>query len=159
MGYSFRREGDAVEAALRQNRAEPSVELVADLAARVSAAQPTPHRGSRFAFAAAAVVFVFGTFLSFGGLAYAASGSGAAAQKTAAVTSTSAAADQYGEQKVAEPTTKPTEPTSNVAGATASSPPKSGTLPFTGVGLGSTVLVSLSLVGFGVYLRRRETRE
>jgi hypothetical protein len=158
VGYSLRRREDTVEAALRANRAEPSVELVADLAARVSAAERSTHRSSRFAFAAAAVVFVFGTFLSFGGVAYAASGSGAAAQKKAAVTSTSAAADQYGEQQVANPA-EPKAPTSNVAGATASTPPKSGTLPFTGVGLGSTVLVSLTLVGFGVYLRRRESRE
>lgn len=157
MGY-LRRRGDTVEAALRANREEPSAELVAGLTSRIAAAQPHTHRGSRFAFAAAAAVFVIGTFLSFGGLAYAASGSGAAAQQKAAVTSTSAAADQYGEQQVANPT-EPKEPTSNVAGATASTPPKSGTLPFTGIGLGSTVLVSLTLVGFGVYLRRREARD
>ena len=131
------------------------------------------HRGSRLAFASALAVLVIGTFLSFGGAAYAANG---ATQAPATPASTSAAADEYGDQAVAEvPLTPPTapksqeptsqkptsqEPTTQVEGATATAPAqKSGTLPFTGVGLGSTALVSLLLVSLGVYLRRRESRE
>jgi hypothetical protein len=113
------------------------------------------HRRSRFAFGAALVVLVMGTFLSFGGAAYAASG---ASEKPTSTASTSAAADEYGKQPVAQVLTPPT---ARVAAATASTTadPKSGTLPFTGVGLGSTLLVSLLLVSLGLYLRRRESRE
>lgn len=139
------------------------------------------HRASRLAFASALAVLVIGTFLSFGGAAYAATGT---AQKPMAPTSSAAA--QYGNEPVAQvpltPPTAPTseeptsqeptsqeptsqepksqEPTTQVEGATATAPAqKSGTLPFTGVGLGSTALVSLLLVSLGVYLRRRESRE
>jgi hypothetical protein len=163
----FTRESDPLEVVLRKNRAEPRGELVADLAARVSAMPAHRQSGSRFAFAAALAVLVVGTFLSFGGAAYAASGQTAGAQNPATPVSTSAAADEYGEDAVAQVQTPPTTPTtpttpktSEVAGATASSPPaKSGSLPFTGVGLGTTALVSLLLVSLGVYLRRRESRQ
>jgi hypothetical protein len=179
----FRTRGDAVEVALRADRPEPGAALVADLSAFVSASPMEVHRGSRLAFASALAVLVIGTFLSFGGAAYAANG---ATQAPATPASTSAAADEYGDQAVAQvpltPPTAPTseeptsqeptsqeptsqepksqEPTTQVEGATATAPAqKSGTLPFTGVGLGSTALVSLLLVSLGVYLRRRESRE
>ncbi len=164
----FTRENDPLEVVLRKNRAEPRGELVADLTARVSAMPAHRQSGSRFAFAAALAVLVVGTFLSFGGAAYAASGQTAGAQNPATPVSTSAAADEYGEDAVAQVQTPPTTPksskttpkTSKVEGATASSPPaKSGSLPFTGVGLGTTALVSLLLVSLGVYLRRRESRQ
>lgn len=168
MRRPFRSRGDAVEVALRADRPEPGAALVADLSAFVSASPMEVHRGSRLAFASALAVLVIGTFLSFGGAAYAANG---ATQAPATPASTSAAADEYGDQAVAEvPLTPPTAPkseeptsqgpTSQVEGATATAPAqKSGTLPFTGVGLGSTALVSLLLVSLGVYLRRRESRE
>ena len=178
MRRPFRTRGDAVEVALRADRPEPGAALVADLSAFVSASPMEVHRGSRLAFASALAVLVIGTFLSFGGAAYAANG---ATQAPATPASTSAAADEYGDQAVAQvpltPPTAPTseeptsqeptsqeptsqEPTTQVEGATATAPAqKSGTLPFTGVGLGSTALVSLLLVSLGVYLRRRESRE
>lgn len=178
MRRPFRTRGDAVEVALRADRPEPGAALVADLSAFVSASPMEVHRGSRLAFASALAVLVIGTFLSFGGAAYAANG---ATQAPATPASTSAAADEYGDQAVAEvPLTPPTAPkseeptsqeptsqeptsqtpTTQVEGATATAPAqKSGTLPFTGVGLGSTALVSLLLVSLGVYLRRRESRE
>lgn len=161
MRSPFKSESDAIEVALRKSRPAAGDELVAELTAMVSAASVQPHRRSRFAFAAALAVLVVGTFLSFGGAAYAASGQAAASQKPAAPAAKSAAADEYGSQDVAQvPLTPPKTPsTSGVAGATASDPAKSGTLPFTGVGLGSTLLVSLLLVSLGVYLRRRESRE
>jgi hypothetical protein len=162
---SITSERDAVERILRSARPEPTAELVADLSARVAESQQQVRRGSRFAFAAALVVLVVGTFLSFGGAAYAAAGQTVSSQKSAASAGTSSASDEYGTQAVATvpPTSSgSTSPgsTSSVAGATASAPPaQSGTLPFTGVGLGSTVVLSLLLVSLGVYLRRRESRE
>ena len=157
MRSPFKR-GDAIEVALRTDRPEPGAALVADLSAFVSASPMEVHRRSRFAFASALAVLVIGTFLSFGGAAYAANG---ASQQPATPASTSAAADEYGDQAVAQvPLTPPKDPTSQVEGASATAPAqKSGTLPFTGVGLGSTALVSLLLVSLGVYLRRRESRE
>lgn len=169
--------GDAVESALRAGRPEPTDELVSDLSALVSASPGYAHRGSRLAFAAALAVLVVGTFLSFGGAAYAANET---AQSSATPSSpASAAQDEYGSQPVAKvppappqnPTqnTKPetvtqtpattTNPTSEVKGETATAPTKSGTLPFTGIGLGTTVLLSVLLVTLGVFLRRRESRE
>ena len=159
----FKSESDPIEVALRRNRVEPGVEFVAQLTARVSAADRTQSRGSsRFAFSAALAVLVVGTFLSFGGAAYAASGEVTAAQKPAASAAKSAAADEYGSQDVAQaPVATPKDPpTSAVAGVSTTAPAAtSGNLPFTGIGLGSTLLVSLLLVSLGVYLRRRESLE
>jgi hypothetical protein len=115
-------------------------------------------RWSRAAFVAAFVVLVVGSFASFGGLSYAASG-GTHALRTVARAATghkvvvrnSSAASQYN-----------TKPTGQVAGvhktkthkAVLAAPVKSGTLPFTGISLLVTVLLSLALTAGGFMIRR-----
>jgi len=120
-------------------------------------------RWSRAAFVAAFVVLVVGSFASFGGLSYAASGS-AHALKTVAhvatghkvVVHTSSAASQYDNK-----------PTGQVLGvkkakhhkAVLAAPVKSGTLPFTGISLLVTVLLSLALAAGGYFIRRAGRNE
>jgi hypothetical protein len=119
--------------------------------------------GSRVAFAAAITTFMLGTFASFGGLSYAASGASTAAQavervvveQVPLVRENSAAADQYG-PAVTPPAE---EEAASVAGTVAGAEAASGTLPFTGVSLAMTLLISLGLIGGGVMLRRREQRQ
>jgi hypothetical protein len=113
-------------------------------------------RWSRAAFVAAFVVLVVGSFASFGGLSYAASG-GTHALRTVAHVATghkvvvrSSASDEY------------KKPTQQVLGvkktkhhkAVLAAPVKSGTLPFTGLSLAVTVLLSLALAAGGYFLRR-----
>lgn len=117
-------------------------------------------RWSRRAFVAAFVVLVVGSFASFGGLSYAASG-GANALRTVAHAATgkkvvvrhSSAAGQYVHQVLGVKTTK-TKPHKQVLAA----PVKSGTLPFTGLSLLVTVLLSLVLAAGGYILRRAGRR-
>jgi hypothetical protein len=173
MKMRWKRERDSVEAALRGARPTASDELVGELGERVLATKvPRSGHGSRFAFAAALTVFMLGTFASFGGLSHAAS----SAQTTASAvkrivapakaqkrTHRSSASTQYGEQSVLTPPvakSKKPKPTVQVAAATAAGdPPQSGTLPFTGYGLGMTAAIGSLLLALGVYLRRRESRE
>jgi len=158
-----RRKQRRLEGALRAQRAEAPDGLVEEIAAAVSAA-PVQRRGawSRVAFASAVSVFVLGTFASFGGLGYASSGASdtySAVKKIAVgqklkVAKTSAA-DQY------HPTTTPsafTPPSSNgpSSGVAAAVTTQGNTLPFTGFSLLGTFLVSLGLIGAGIFLRRRE---
>lgn len=114
-------------------------------------------RWSRAAFVAAFVVLVVGSFASFGGLSYAASG-GTHALRTVAhaatgqkvVVRSSSAADQYNKQGVLGTKTTKNKPHKAVLAA----PVKSGTLPFTGVSLLVTVLLSLALAAGGFFIRR-----
>jgi len=121
------------------------------------------RRGSRFAFSAALTVLMLGTFASFGGLSYAASQSRnavhsltkvAASQKV--VVRDSSAADEYhkktnpGQQQVFTP---PSGPSSGSTGTT-----PDGTLPFTGLSLAATALLSGLLLLVGIMLRLRERR-
>jgi hypothetical protein len=115
-------------------------------------------RWSRAAFVAAFVVLVVGSFASFGGLSYAASGSAHALRTVAHVATghkvvvrSSSAADQYPKAGVAgAKTTKHHTHHKAVLAA----PVKSGTLPFTGLSLAVTVLLSLALAAGGYFLRR-----
>jgi hypothetical protein len=158
-----------LEAALRELRSEASAELVDDLSRRVAGQQSSPSRAwSRPAFAAAVSVFILGTFASFGGLSYAASGAtgtyGAVKQvvvkhKLTVSVHTSSAEAQYPHKPkppkggpFKPPQTPHQQPTGNVATA------ESSTLPFTGFSLLATFLVSLALIGAGIALRRRERR-
>ena len=172
LGWRRRR---GTERQLRTERPVPSDELVATISAAAVAAHR--HRGgvgSRVAFAAAITTFMLGTFASFGGLSYAASGASTAAQavervvveQVPLVRENSAAADQYGPAVTppAEEEAAPAEEeAASVAGAEAASvagaEAASGTLPFTGVSLAMTLLISLGLIGGGVMLRRREQRQ
>ncbi len=159
-----------LEAALRTHRAQPSAEFVDDLSRRLVPERLSPHRAwSRLAFAAAVSVFILGTFASFGGLSYAASGvtDSYKAVKKVVVTQklkvsipTSSAAAQYPHKPTKPPKApkvKPAKvkPAHGVKGALAV---QTGTLPFTGFSLLATFLLSFALIGSGVALRRRERR-
>lgn len=145
----IRGDGDSVDAALRAARVMPREELVTELAGRVG----QRRQFSRLAFAAALLVFVLGTFISFNGVALAASGKTVAQSH---VKGNSAARDQYSTVKPIKPAksdgVKPATATARVKGT-------SGTLPFTGFSLLGTVVIGLALVGLGFVLRRRESRE
>jgi len=157
-----------LEAILRRQRADAPDGLVHDLASRIVASRPTPRRAfSRVAFAAAVSVFILGTFASFGGLGYAASNAKStltAVKKVVVkqklnVSVRSSAADQYAptpakKPPAAAPAKAGVKPAAAVAGAAKSG----GTLPFTGVSLLATFVLSLALIAAGLVLRRRERR-
>lgn len=139
---------------------------------------------SRLSFAAALTVFMLGTLASFGGLGYAASSTKGAFKKVAALEGPSAgrtpASDQYVEKvtichnghtitisRSALPAHRRHGDTigpCGVLGASASrtqvggalgATASGGALPFTGMSLAATVLVSLVLMTLGFALRRR----
>jgi hypothetical protein len=160
---------DAFERVLRDGRPEARDGLVADLARTASAGHPA-RRWSRVAFASALTVFMVGFFASFGGLAYAAASAHSAASSVTRVVkpskteklvvrhTQSAGQDQYGQQQFTPPAAKPTK-VIKVAGVASETPTQSsGELPFTGLGLGVTALLGLTLLALGALLRRRESR-
>jgi hypothetical protein len=159
--------GSELEAALRELRSEAPSELVDALARNVVARQSRPSRSwSRLAFAAALSVFILGTFASFGGLSYAASGAAGTydavkqvvvKHKLKVSVPTSSAAAQYPPKPKPKPGPfKP--PKTPKAKPVAAVSPQASTLPFTGFSLLATFVVSLSLIGAGLALRRRERR-
>lgn len=153
------------EAKLRVARVEPREQFVDDLSRRVTASSGVrvarPARPlSRVAFAAALTALMVGMFASFGGVGYAASSADHTykAVKTLVVdhkltVKHSSAADQYG-----KPPSEPSTSTDGVSGeqTVAGAVAGQGTLPFTGLSLLATMLVSLVLIATGVMLRRRE---
>jgi hypothetical protein len=161
------RRRDSVEEALRAAKPNASDELVGALTDQVlttSRTRQQANRGSRLAFGAAVTVFMVGTFASFGGLGYAATTNAEKAAAPAKTTATqSAAAAQYDEEDVpsvvGQSTLTPPKspPTVVVAGQSAGATPASGTLPFTGLGLGATAALGSMLLALGIVLRRRET--
>ena len=160
--------GAELEAALRRYRAEPSAEFVDDLSRSfVQEGLPSPRAWSRLVFAAAVSVFILGTFASFGGLSYAASGATSTYKaveqvvvkhKLTVSVKTSSASDQYPKQVLTPPVVSPTKKTSHKHHVAAVAPVQSNTLPFTGFSLLATFVLSLALIGAGVALRRRERR-
>jgi hypothetical protein len=163
--WGRQKQGD-LERELHRRRAVAPDALVDELSHKVSAASVRGRRPglARVAFASAVSVFVLGTFASFGGISYAASGAsgtyGAVKQivvEHKLTVKKSSAADQY------------PSPPKNEAGGVAgvhkttpapanAAPVASGTLPFTGVSLLGTLTLSLVLIGVGFALRRRESR-
>lgn len=137
---------------LRDLRQEPSEELVDAIAARVGARRP--RAWSRVAFAAALATFVLGSFASFGGVGYAASGAKHTLQAVVRTTHIqTSAAKQYKSKQ------KPHVAVRHTAAAQASAPKSAAeTLPFTGVSLAWTVAAGLALLLLGLALRRRELR-
>src|SRR5213592_4936511 len=109
--FSSMRGAGRLERDLRAARPEPRADFLVPLAKHVAEAQPRrPRSGSRVAFALALTTFVVGSFASFGGLGYAASGATSAVdvvkkavkvQHQPSVKKGSAAQQQYG------PTTPP----------------------------------------------------
>jgi hypothetical protein len=120
-------------------------------------------RGSRLAFALALTALMLGTFISFGGLSYAANATASAVHTLKQVSTGhkvvvqhSSASDQYAppKQKQKQKFTPPAASKSGSTGQTG----QAGTLPFTGLSLGGTALVSGVLLLLGILLRRRERR-
>lgn len=163
------RVGSEVEAALRSQRVEAHDDFVEGLSERVLAQRPRTRTGwSRVAFAGAVSTFILGTFASFGGLGYAASGAAGTyhAVKQIAVEHTlivsvhkSSAAAQYGPKPKPHKKRQP-PPSGNVAGVQTgiAGVSSGGTLPFTGLSLLATLILSVGLIVVGVALRRRERR-
>ena len=169
--WKFRRfrKGSELEGILRSHRADARDDFVDELSSRLNAEPDVRRRSwSRVVFAGAVSTFILGTFASFGGLSYAASGAGGTYQavKQVAVKHTlivsvhkSSASDQYAP--------KPKKKKHNQAGGVAGKQTavggvagvqSSGTLPFTGLSLLTTFVVSLALIGAGLALRRRERK-
>jgi hypothetical protein len=105
---------------------------------------------------AAFVVLVVGSFASFGGLSYAASGGTHALRAVAHVATghkvvvrSSSANSQYGGVLGTKTVKHHTHHKAVLA-----APVKSGTLPFTGLSRLVTVLLSLALAAGGIFLRR-----
>jgi hypothetical protein len=171
------RRGSELEANLRSRRSEARAEFVADLSQRVLAEPFAPRSRrtwSRVAFAAAASTFILGTFASFGGVGYAASGAKGTYHAVKQVTvkhtlivsvQKSSASDQYAPKP--KPHKKPKkQPKKHATGGVAgergavgvAGVRTSGTLPFTGLSLATTLVLSLALIVTGLALRRRERR-
>jgi hypothetical protein len=164
--------GSGLEAVLRSRRSEARAEFVAELSKRVLDEPFAPRRTwSRVAFAAAASTFILGTFASFGGVGYAASGAKGTYHtvKQVAVKHTlivsvhkSSARDQYA------PKPKPHKKKHVAAGVAGVAGQRGavgvagvstgGTLPFTGLSLVATLALSLAMIVAGLALRRRERR-
>jgi hypothetical protein len=157
-----------LETILRSQRAEAREEFVDGLSERVLSSPPETRRAwSRAAFAGAVATFILGSVASFGGLSYAASGAAGTYHtvKQVAVKHTlfvsvhkSSASDQYA------PKPKPKKhkrhgAAAGVAGLQSAVAKPSGTLPFTGLSLLTTLVVSLVLIATGLFLRRRERED
>jgi hypothetical protein len=157
--------GRKLEARLRAFRAEPRDEFVRNLAAEIGSQEPSSRRAwSRAAFAGAVSVFILGTLGSFGGLSYAASGAASTYRvaKQVAIDKTlfvsirkSSASGQYAHKP--KPKTHK-HSARGVAGVQAAVAKPKGSLPFTGVSLLVTALLSLALVSTGLLLRRAERK-
>ncbi len=159
-----------LEGALRALRAEAPPELIESITGRMLAPRPGRRTWSRLAFSAAVTAFVLGSFASFGGLSYAApgiAGTVAAAKQIVVAHTlkvrvhTPSAASQYPPPPSKPHPHKPfTPPKPKVSATPKTTPPVTSgkTLPFTGMSLLATLVVSLALVGLGLGLRRRERR-
>src|SRR4051794_4804386 len=157
--------GSQLDAQLRSSRPQARDEFVKSLSRQVVGRARTPTWArSRVAFAGAVSTFILGTLVSFGGLSYAASGAVGTYHtvKQVAVKHTlfvsvhkSSASSQYA------PKPKPhkkhhRQASTGVAGVQAAVSKRSGTLPFTGISLLTTLVISLALIATGLLLRRRE---
>jgi hypothetical protein len=177
---------DSLARELRASRPELSGGFVDALSKRVDAGgrRRHLHTWSRVSFAGALTVLVLGTLASFGGLGYAASGTEHAVRTMKQVVAPSgpqivqsAAQAQYAQPKVtvchnghtitiskaALPAHLRQGDTAGACGVAGASVQRfagasSGTLPFTGISLGVTVLVALLLASLGLALRRRADR-
>jgi hypothetical protein len=161
-----RRSDRRLEARLHSARPEADEALVRNIAGALEPRRQ-PRAWSRVAFAAAFTTFVVGSFASFGGISYAASGATnavhtltklATAQKV--VVPNSAAADQYSNPiPPGDDGQGPADEVQGVQSAGGVQGTASGTLPFTGLSLLATTLLGLAMIMTGLTLRRRERRK
>jgi cobalamin biosynthesis Mg chelatase CobN len=109
---------------------------------------------------------MLGTFASFGGVGYAASGASKVVTRIVSVSHTkatvhvrglSAASDQY-KPSTTPKVNKKVKPL-QVKGALVTQKTSSGKLPFTGISLLTTVFLGLALIVLGMILRRREAKQ
>ncbi len=138
---------------LRDEAPQADEAFVRSLAREIGVQHPA-HRRSRLVFVAATTTMVLGSLASFGGVGYAAEGASVA--KTTIVSKKSA----QGQYPAAKPIVKGVA----ITKASKPKPPPaqtvtSGTLPFTGLSLVGTLALGGALVGVGIALRRRESRE
>ena len=160
MNTRFRIRRDRLGPELRAAAPRPGDEFVNALARDLAIARPARRR-SRLAFASGFTIIMVGALASFGGVGYASSG--AAAVKSVVVTKKTSAQGQYDQERAVQPA--PVVKGVAVTKTTKAKPkPKptvssSGTLPFTGLSLIGTIALGGALVGVGIAIRRRESRD
>ena len=109
-------------------------------------------------------VFIVGSFASFGGIGYAASGAAGTyhAVKQVAVHHSLKLSVRKSSASAQYPHKPKKKPKAGVVGAAAGKTPPAvrtgGRLPFTGLSLLATLVLSLALIATGIALRRRERR-
>jgi hypothetical protein len=156
--FGERGEAGRLERELRLGKPEPRADFVLALTKHVAGStRPRPRSASRLAFGLALTTFVVGSFASFGGLSYAASGATSAADvvKSAVVSHDPRANPRTSAQQVHG---APSAPEANAAGAEASPAAQvaGSNLPFTGLSLLLTALLGTALLAAGLLLRRAE---
>jgi hypothetical protein len=159
----MRGEAGRLERDLRAARPEPRADFLLALGKNLSSATPRrPRRASRVAFALALTTFMVGSFASFGGLSYAASGAATAAKAVKHVVASSGPRSLQSSSAAAQYGSPPAPNTSGAAGEAAGAGAAAGAqanLPFTGLSLLFTVVLGLSLLSAGIVLRWRELRQ
>ena len=164
MNRSFRNRRSRLDEELRAGAPQADEVFVRSLTSELGVPRRA-HGRSRLVFGSAFAVIVVGAVASFGGVGYAASGADqAAAAAKNAVTHSTSAQGQYRAKKPVQPapvvkaasvTTKATPAPTVTQPAAASS----DTLPFTGLSLIGTLALGGALVGIGIAIRRRESRD
>jgi hypothetical protein len=165
---SFWKREEPLERELRGSF-EPSESFEQAVEARVRASAPRLRyaRASQRLYVTALVVFMLGTFASFGGVSLAAEGAHQTVSAVAHVTvsqkpvvhRTTAASDEYGTVAVKPLVKVKAKPKSHAAvSPVLATTKKQGTLPFTGISLLGTAVLSLMFLGAGLLLRRIGSR-
>ena len=158
--FGFRSKSRQFEREIRAERPAPPADFVLNLSNEVlrSRKPARPRAWSRAAFALAVATFVIGSFASFGGISYAASGATSAVDvvkqavihHSVSVHKRSSAIAQYGpaQQPAGQQEAQGQQGVAQVAGQS--------TLPFTGISLAVTAALGLALLLTGIVLRRLE---
>ena len=151
---------------------EPSAGLEEAIGERIRQSAPRVRyaRASHRLYLTALAVFMLGTFASFGGVGIAAQGAQQTVSAVAHITvsqkpvvhRTTAASDEYGTAVVKPAKVVKTKPKAAKPAATAPTvlavTKTQSTLPFTGLSLLATVLLSMVFLGAGLILRRIGSR-
>lgn len=158
--FGIRGKTGQFEREIRAERPAPPADFMLGLTNEVlrSRRPARPRAYSRAAFALAVATFVIGSFASFGGISYAASGATSAVDvvkravvhHSVSVHKRSAALAQYGpaSQPAGQQEAAGQQGVAQVAGTS--------TLPFTGISLAFTAAIGIALLLTGIALRRVE---